>query len=41
MKKEFIPAELEVVIFNTNVISTSDPTEGEDDPVTASVRVGL
>ena len=30
MKKEFTPAELELVLFDTDVITTS-ATEGEDD----------
>lgn len=31
MKKEFVPAELELVLFNTDVIKTSPPTEGDLD----------
>ena len=41
MKKEFVSAEIELVLFDTDVIATSG-TEGEDDIVSAFYRsVGL
>lgn len=37
MKKEFASVEIELVLFDTDVITTSDGTEGEDDVVSISL----
>ena len=33
MKKEFESVEIEIVVFSTNVITTSEPIVGGDDPL--------